>query len=1187
MSVRRKVRTLKKNRLLMTKKSIFAILLALYLVFILISQIPFLAEEIVDTSDMDDTYESRLTFPRDGKQGHYYVERYDKTEAGRIHVIYTTATNSLEVDCTNIKVLHIYCREMYDKKSDEVFNRDPELDSNYYKTYFISRDHFHVHVYTEEEITELSFIDTPIPYNVTVNDQEWWLSGINYTYKTDGVVLTKVPSGHNYVDIYFKSNNLNAPVAQFTVSKTIIGLGESITFDASSSYDPDGEIISYVWDLGDGTYLGDEITQHKFDTEGIYNVILTVTDDDYLIDRAYKELTVAKKVMSISKSVDKPIATPGSVLTYTITPEINSSWSNGVRDVMITDILPAELDYVSATPLPQLYGNTLTWKLGIAFTTSELSQISLQTVINDNAENNTIISNYATLDYLGIDNQVFPQENSDMVKTKVKIDSILAPSIKAQVSDIQLEEDAPPFDLELNSYEFDYQDTGSDLNWYITDENESLYIISGEYGENDIITITPIPNAFGDSLVTLWLIDSEGYTTNQPLWINITPVNDNPIFSSAPSLIIHYDEPYTFDYEPYIYDIDTPKEELQLLISQNEKLDNPEGGAGDIDKPENTVDGFKVTYNYPESYVDLEVFVTLIVFDGDNSDSDTIQLKVTKDYTPRLKKELPDVWLEEGETKHDVFDIDEYFEDPDEDSLFYSFGETYVTVIIHDNHSVDIASTSGWNGVDTITFRARDPIGAIAEDTILVTVTPINDPPIFSGVPKVFIVHYNEDYSFDLTPYITDEDNALSELSLILSDEHIRTDPLNPLNIIMKYPESMVGQDVAVELVVTDGIESASEDVIVKVTENWPPIIVKEMSDITFDEDEVVINALNLNEYFSDKDSKTLYYTYGQNNVNITINSDGSVDFSAKNNWHGREIVTFRATDSTEAFVECVISVTVIPINDPPVIQKLPVQLGVVNELLKFNLTDYVDDIDNNKSELDIKIQSEWLDISISGGKLLIYSNKPILENVTVTVSDGQSATTAYMWVEIKEDKKDPTKSANFIMENLWLLILVIIIIVSLTCFAVYRRYKGNYVIEEIFCIHESGILVSHSTSKESKHTADEYVVSGMLTAIINFTQDAFSEEEMNKKAWGIKEIQMNEKNILVERGNYTILATVFSGKSGTKLYSQSRKVLETLESKYKDKFENWSGNLNKFKGVKKILNKMMASEIQKTPEDK
>jgi len=179
----------------------------------------------------------------------------------------------LEVDCTNIKVLMIYCREMYEKKSEDVFKVDPVEDSNLYKKYFVDRNHFQVHVNTLRTIEQLSFIDTPIPYNVTVNGREWWLTGINYTYKNDGIVLTKVPPGHSYVDLYFKTNDLMAPVASFNTDKNTVSIGEPIFFNSTSSYDTDGEIISYVWDLGEGSYKIGETLEHSFESEGRHCVI--------------------------------------------------------------------------------------------------------------------------------------------------------------------------------------------------------------------------------------------------------------------------------------------------------------------------------------------------------------------------------------------------------------------------------------------------------------------------------------------------------------------------------------------------------------------------------------------------------------------------------------------------------------------------------------------------------------------------------------------------------------------------------------------------------------------------------------------------------------------------------------------------------------------------------------------------
>ena len=54
--------------------------------------------------------------------------------------------------------------------------------------------------------------------------------------------------------------------------------GEEVLFDGSGSFDPDGAIVFYFWDFGDGSFgLGPQVT-HIYATMGTYAVTLTVTD---------------------------------------------------------------------------------------------------------------------------------------------------------------------------------------------------------------------------------------------------------------------------------------------------------------------------------------------------------------------------------------------------------------------------------------------------------------------------------------------------------------------------------------------------------------------------------------------------------------------------------------------------------------------------------------------------------------------------------------------------------------------------------------------------------------------------------------------------------------------------------------------------------------------------------------------
>lgn len=74
------------------------------------------------------------------------------------------------------------------------------------------------------------------------------------------------------------------PRAQFTYTTTYPTTGEDVTFDASDSYDPDGTIVSYEWDFGDGTTGTGMVTTHSYAEEGDYTIVLQVTDNDGLSD---------------------------------------------------------------------------------------------------------------------------------------------------------------------------------------------------------------------------------------------------------------------------------------------------------------------------------------------------------------------------------------------------------------------------------------------------------------------------------------------------------------------------------------------------------------------------------------------------------------------------------------------------------------------------------------------------------------------------------------------------------------------------------------------------------------------------------------------------------------------------------------------------------------------------------------
>jgi PKD repeat protein len=97
-----------------------------------------------------------------------------------------------------------------------------------------------------------------------------------------------------------------APSANFYYTPQYPYTGETVTFNASSSYDPDGTIVSYFWDFGDGTNGTGEIINHTYADDGTYTVALTVTDNDGLSDTAFDSVTVLNRppVASFTESAE-------------------------------------------------------------------------------------------------------------------------------------------------------------------------------------------------------------------------------------------------------------------------------------------------------------------------------------------------------------------------------------------------------------------------------------------------------------------------------------------------------------------------------------------------------------------------------------------------------------------------------------------------------------------------------------------------------------------------------------------------------------------------------------------------------------------------------------------------------------------------------------------------------------------
>ncbi|MFQ5999158.1 MAG: PKD domain-containing protein [Candidatus Bathyarchaeia archaeon] len=146
---------------------------------------------------------------------------------------------------------------------------------------------------------------------------------------------------------------LQRPTASFTYSPDIPDLNETVTFDASASQDPDGSIINYTWDFGDGnvTTVNVATITHAFSVSGSYDVNLTVTDNDGLNGSVAHTVTVGIRA---AFTFSPPAPNPGDVVTFNATTSysrrgtiINYTWN--FNDGNITTVNATTITHIFST----------------------------------------------------------------------------------------------------------------------------------------------------------------------------------------------------------------------------------------------------------------------------------------------------------------------------------------------------------------------------------------------------------------------------------------------------------------------------------------------------------------------------------------------------------------------------------------------------------------------------------------------------------------------------------------------------------------------------------------------------------------------------------------------------------------------------------------------------------------------
>ena len=148
------------------------------------------------------------------------------------------------------------------------------------------------------------------------------------------VTACNILVNHGFENVYNMLGGINAwiaaglpvvvpPIANFTYTPFNPKTNETITFNASQSNDPDGEIVEYYWSYqgAEGQFpesMGyGEILTYSWDNTGNYNVTLKVTDDRGATDNITKTVTVENRPPLVTISYPSEDSTVSDTITIT------------------------------------------------------------------------------------------------------------------------------------------------------------------------------------------------------------------------------------------------------------------------------------------------------------------------------------------------------------------------------------------------------------------------------------------------------------------------------------------------------------------------------------------------------------------------------------------------------------------------------------------------------------------------------------------------------------------------------------------------------------------------------------------------------------------------------------------------------------------------------------------------------
>ena len=252
--------------------------------------------------------------------------------------------------------------------------------------------------------------------------------------------------------------------------------------------------------------------------------------------------------------------------------------------------------------------------------------------------------------------------------------------------------------------------------------------------------------------------------------------------------------------------------------------------------------------------------------------------------------------------------------DPDADTVTYALtsGPAHGVAAVSANGGLTYTPAANYNGSDSFGFTISDGKGGSASYTYSLTVNPVNDAPVATSGSA----SGNEDTAITGQTSASDVDSPSLTYSVVQGPSHGAL-TFNPNGSYSYAPAANYNGADSFTFKANDGsLDSNTATITLTVVPvNDAPVAAN--GSASGNEDTTITGQASA----SDVDSPSLTYSVvsGPSHGTLTFNPNGSYSYAPAANYNGADSFTFKASDGSLASNTATVSLTVNPVNDPPV----------------------------------------------------------------------------------------------------------------------------------------------------------------------------------------------------------------------------------------------------------------------------